>query len=152
MYEEGMALCKENDDKTIMACALLGLGLVELAEGTHDARENILGSLRSHVEMGEQLTQTSSLIGAAGLVLQEGNPQFAAQVLGAVESALRGLNAVMEPELKPFYEGTLAKVKETLGDGSFQSAWEEGSQWSLEETVKKVLEDSDKQFSIFVYC
>jgi len=43
--------------------------------------------------------------------------------------------------VKFFYEGTLAKVKEALGDGAFQSAWEEGSQWSLEEAVKKVLED-----------
>ena len=46
---------------------------------------------------------------------------------------------MMEPELKPFYEGTLAKVKQALGDGAFQSAWEEGSQWSLEEAVRRVL-------------
>jgi len=36
-------------------------------------------------------------------------------------------------------EGTLAKVKEALGDERFQSAWEVGSRWSLEEAVKKVL-------------
>ena len=42
--------------------------------------------------------------------------------------------------MKIFYEGTLAKVKEALGDGGFQSAWEEGSRWSLEDAVKKVLE------------
>jgi len=41
--------------------------------------------------------------------------------------------------MKFFYEGTLAKVKEALGDEEFQSAWEEGARWSLEETVKKVL-------------
>jgi len=75
--------------------------------------------------------------------LQEGHPQFAAQLLGAVESALKGLNAVVEPEVKFFYEGTLAKLKEALGREEFQSAWEEGSKWTLEEAVKKVLGESD---------
>jgi len=58
-----------------------------------------------------------------------------------VESTLKVLNAVMEPEVKFFYEATLAKVKEALGEAAFQSAWEDGSQWSLEEVVKKALED-----------
>ena len=41
--------------------------------------------------------------------------------------------------MKSFHEGTLAKVKQALGDGAFQSAWEEGLRWSLEEAVKKML-------------
>jgi len=41
--------------------------------------------------------------------------------------------------VKFFYEGMLAKVKEALGEEGFQSAWEEGAKWSLDEAVKKVL-------------
>jgi len=96
---------------------------------------------RLRVETGEQLTQTSSLIGAAGLVLQEGNPLFAAQLLGAVESALKTRNAAVAEEVIHFHAQTLAKVKEALGDEAFQSSWEEGSHWSLEDAVKKVLDD-----------
>ncbi|PWB68855.1 MAG: hypothetical protein C3F07_21160 [Anaerolineales bacterium] len=139
MFEESLALSKEMDIKTEMPYALLGLGLVDLAEGRSEAREHILHSLRLRQEMGERRNQTSCLIGAAGLVLQEGNAQFAAQLLGAVESALKVLNAVVEAEIKFFYEGTLAKVREALGEEAFQSAWEEGSQWSLEEAVKRAL-------------
>lgn len=138
-FEESLGMCKEIDEKTKMAGALLGLGLVDLAENKPEARENILHSLRLRVETGEQVFQTSSLIGMAGLVLQEGNPQFAAKLLGAVASALKGLNAVVEPEVKSFHEGTLAKVKEELGEEGFQSAWEEGAKWSLEEAVKRAL-------------
>jgi len=138
-YEESLVLCKEIDEKSLTAYALLGLGMVDLAERAPAAREHILASLRLRAGTGEQLTQTSSLIGAAGLVLQEGNAGFAAQLLGAVESALKALNAVVEGEIKFFHEQTLAKVKVALGHVEFQSAWEEGSQWSLEETVKKVL-------------
>jgi hypothetical protein len=98
-----------------------------------------LHSLRQRWDTDEKLQQTSSLIGAAGLVLQDGNPQFAAGLLGAVESALKVLNVPMEPEMKPFHAQTLAQVRDVLGEAGFQSAWEEGSQWSLEEAVKKVL-------------
>jgi tetratricopeptide (TPR) repeat protein len=141
MYEESLTICKEMNTKRIMPHALLGLGLVGLVEGKLEAHEKILHSLRLRQETGEQLKLTSSLIGAAGLVLQEGNPQFAAQLLGVVDSTLNTLNAVIEPDVKFFHEGTLAKVKEELGDAEFQSAWEEGSQWSLEEAVKKVLDN-----------
>jgi hypothetical protein len=79
---------------------------------------------RLRVERGRQMDQTFSLIGAARLVFQEGNPKVEAQLLGAVLSGLKALNAVMETHLKPFYEGTLAKAREALGDGAFQSAWE----------------------------
>jgi len=140
-FAESLGLCKEMDEKTRMAEVLLGLGLVDLAEGRPEARENILHSLRLRQEMGQKLYQTSSLVGVAGLVMQEGDPGFAVQLLGAVESALKGLNAVVESEVKFFHEQTLAKVKEALGE-AFQSAWEEGSQWSLDETVRKALKDN----------
>jgi len=140
-FKETFALCKEMDEKLIMAATLLGLGLVDLAENKPEAREHILTSLSVRQETGEQLGQTSSLIGMAGLALLEGNPHFAAQVLGAVESALKALKAVMEAEFKPFHDQTVARVKEQLGAAEFRSAWEEGAKWSLEETVKRVLEE-----------
>lgn len=87
-----------------MAYALLGLGRVDLAENKRKAREHILGSLRLHVETGEQFSQPSSMIGAAGLALQEGNPQFTAQLLGAAESAYKAMNAAVESDVKFFHE------------------------------------------------
>jgi hypothetical protein len=45
----------------------------------------------------------------------------------------------MEIEVKSLHAQTLAAVQAALGDAAFQSAWEEGSKWSLEEAVKKAL-------------
>jgi class 3 adenylate cyclase/tetratricopeptide (TPR) repeat protein len=143
MYEESLALCNETNVKTDTAYSLLGLGLVDLAENHPEAREHIIRSLRLRQEIGEHSLQTSSLIGVAGLTLREGNPQFAAQLLGAVESALKALGAPIESELKNFHAQTLADVREQLGEAAFQSAWEEGSQWSLEEVVKVALEKEE---------
>ena len=132
------------DEKRQTAYALLGLGLIDLAENKPEARKHILHSLRLRRETGEQLYQTSSLVGVAGLALHEGDATFAAQMLGAVESALKVLNGVLEEELNIFHGRTLAAVREQLGESAFQSAWEEGSKGSLEEAVKKALEESSE--------
>jgi hypothetical protein len=139
LYEECLTLYNEMDEKQQTAYALLGLGLVDLAENKPEAREHILQSLRLRQESGEQLYQTSSLVGVAGLALHEGDATFAAQLLGAVESAIKMLNGVMEEELIPFHTQTLAAIREQLGEAAFQSAWEEGAKWSLEEAVQRVL-------------
>jgi tetratricopeptide (TPR) repeat protein len=141
LQAESLMLAREIGDKSDMAYALFVLGLADLAEHRPEAREYILHSLRLRQEMGRQLQQTSSLIGVAGLVLEEGKPHFAAQLLGAVESALKTLNAVAEPDVKFFHVQTLAAVCEQVGEAAFQSAWEEGSTWSLEEAVTRALEE-----------
>lgn len=51
------------------------------------------------------------------------------------------LHAVMEEELRVFHARTLANAREQLGEPAFQSAWEAGSAWSLEEAVRKALEE-----------
>jgi class 3 adenylate cyclase/predicted ATPase len=140
LQAECLTLAREIGDKSDMAYALFVLGLADLAEHRPEAREHILHSLHLRQEMGKQLQQTSSLIGVAGLVLEEGKPHFAAQLLGAVESALKTLNAVAEPDVKFFHEQTLAAVCEQLGEAAFQSAWEAGAAMTLEEAVKFALE------------
>ena len=126
------------DDKSTMAYALLGLGLVALAENQPDALERILLSLRLRVESGGQLGQTSSLIGMACQAMHEGNARQAARLLGAVDAAIRAIHGTVEPELIPFHAKTLAAVMEQLGASAFQSAWDEGAGWTLEEAVARV--------------
>lgn len=119
--------------------ALLGLGLADLAENNSNACEDILHSLRLHQEAGGQLRQTSSLVGVARLGLHEGDAARAAQLLDAVESAPKALKAALEPEVIRFHAQTLAAVREQLGEQAFQSAFEKGSKWSLEEAVQGAL-------------
>jgi tetratricopeptide (TPR) repeat protein len=140
LFEEILAPTKEMDDKTGVGYVLFGLGLVELAENNPVAREHILHSLRLRQETGEQVQQTASLIGAAGLAFHEGNAPRAAQLLGAVESVLKALNAAVAEEVVHFHAQTLATVREQLGEQAFQAAWAEGATWSLEEAVELALD------------
>ena len=145
LQEECLALAREIGEHWDTAWALLDLGLVDLAENKSEAGDHILQSLRLRQEMSEQLQQTSSLIGVAGLALHEGNPHLAAKMLGAVESILKGLNATVEGQILFFYTQTLTATRETLGESAFQSAWEEGEKWSLDEAVAYALEGKDEQ-------
>jgi adenylate cyclase len=140
-YEESLLLDREMDDKSGMAYGLFSLGLVDLAENKPEAREHILNSLHLRRETDEQFYQISSLIGVAGLALHESNPQFAAQVLGSVESALKRLNAVVEADVKFFHAQTLAAVREQLGESAFQSAWEEGQRLTLDNVVELAMKE-----------
>ena len=140
--EESLRLSREIGDKSGAAYARLGLGLVDLAENKPEGRAHILDSLRLRVEMGEQLQQTSSLVGVAGLALQAGDAAGAARWLGAVESALKSLNAAMEVEVKQLHAQTVAAVQVQLGEAAFQQAWDEGAQWTLAETMAYALEET----------
>ena len=122
-----------------MASALLGLGLVDLAENKPEAREHIAASLRLNVEANLQRYQLSSLVGMAGLALGAGDAAEAARWLGAGAAALKALGVVMESSMLHFHAQTLVAVREQVSEATFQSAWEEGSQWLLEEAVKKAL-------------
>ncbi len=79
------------------------------------------------------------------MALQKGAPLLAAQMLGAVHSALSPLGLVVEPMMNFFHAQTLAKVKAALGEAAFQSALEEGGRWSLAEAVRRALEEESYQ-------
>lgn len=140
LLEESLSVWQDLDDESSKARAWLGLGLVDLAQGKPEAREHILGSLR--LGTGKPGPESSSLIGVAGLALQEGAPLFAAQLLGAVQSTLTSLGLVVEPMVNFCHAKTLAKVKAALGEMAFQSAWEEGSLWSPAEAVRRALQET----------
>jgi hypothetical protein len=133
------------DEKTLMAYALIGLGFVDLAasRNTPAARKHILHSLRLRQEMGEQLQQTSSLVGVAWLALQAGDAPQAAQWLGAIESALNALAAVLEVEVMHFHTQTLAAVRSQLVPAAFQFAWQAGQRLTLEQAVELALRQSE---------
>jgi hypothetical protein len=43
--------------------------------------------------------------------------------------------------MRDFHAQTLAAARTVLDKAAFQAAWDEGSHWSLEEAVKRALEE-----------
>lgn len=147
MWKESMTLCKEMDEKSIMAYNMLSLGLAGFAEGTpegiSEARQHITSSLLLRKDLGEPLGLASSLIGMARLALNAEDPYRAAQVLSAVESALKTLHAPVEPEMRDFHAQTLEGVRTALEKAAFESAWQAGEKLSLEEAVRLALDNGE---------
>jgi hypothetical protein len=81
-------------------------------------------------------SESSFLIGMAALTLQEGAPRFAAQLLGAVQSALAPLGLVVEPVMKFVHTRTLGRVEAALGETAFKAAFAEGALWTLAQAVE----------------
>src|SRR5690606_38048290 len=121
----------------------LGMSRLILSQGVlaevKKARRQLADALSLFHEMGAQFHMTGFLVDMAVLVMYEGNPRQSAQLMGAAEAALHQLNVPMEPSLVPIHQQALATVQKQLGESAFQSAWEEGSKWSLEEAVKEAL-------------
>jgi len=141
LLDESLSLAQALDDKPSMADSMRVLGLVDLQEGRLEAREHLLGSLR--LGSGDVRSANSFLIGMAALILQEGAPRFAAQLLGAVQSGLAPLGLAVEPDMKYVHAQTLGKVEAALGATAFKAAWEEGSLWSLPEAVRRASADKN---------
>ena len=136
--QECLSLGREIEDTLRQASALLGLGLADHAEGKPGAGDRVRAALL--VAAGDTHFQTSCLIAMAALSMQEGAPEFSAQLLGAVRSTLTMQERAVEPLVNFLYAQTLPKVRAALGDAAFDAAWAEGNRWTLADAVLRVSE------------
>lgn len=136
LLEESLRIAGDLDERSARSTALLAMSQLELAEGRRtEAREHLLAALR--LGATEPREAAGPLAGLAAVALREGAPRFAAQLLGAIESALTPLGAVVEPYMKGLHARTLEEVRSELGEAAFAAAFEEGRQWPLAEAVRR---------------
>jgi hypothetical protein len=137
LLEESLRLAQELDDMSAKESALLAMGQLELAESKPGARER----MRAALQMGTTKPReaASGLAGLAALALKENDPRFAAQLLGAIQSALAPLGLVVQPLMRGLHARTLIEVRSALGDAAFEAAFEEGGRWTLAEAARRVL-------------
>jgi hypothetical protein len=60
------------------------------------------------------------------------------QLAAVAEKILKDMGAVLLPIVRVQFDEALAFAKESLGEAAFQSAWGDGSQWSLEDVYPSV--------------
>jgi tetratricopeptide (TPR) repeat protein len=149
LFQQCIVRMQESNDRSGIANVLFGLGMVSLEEmstdGIAQGKQHFVTSINLRKELGEKFQLTSGLIGMARHALFTNDLWKAANLLGSVDAILKPLNITVEPDLLHFHAHTLAAVREQLGEVAFQSAWEEGSQWSVEEAVKRALEESPRR-------
>jgi hypothetical protein len=70
-----------------------------------------------------------------------GQPERAAQLLGACETAVERLGAIHHASDKPEVARILATVRAQLDDGAFQEAWAAGQKMTMEQAAAYALEE-----------
>jgi predicted ATPase len=137
--EEALRHHRELSNMVGVATALYHLALVAKAQqdrslAVHLLQESLLVMHRN----GQKSGMINALEGLASLV--EDDPERAVQVWSATETfrKLIGLTRTLSFEKRHALE--LARVKATLSEEAFASAWTKGSVMGLEETIMLVLE------------
>jgi len=77
--------------------------------------------------------------GLAAVLAFTGQPEAAAQLLGAAEALREGLGVELAPAERETHEETAAAIRSALGEEQFSAAWRRGRELSLEQAIAYAL-------------
>jgi tetratricopeptide (TPR) repeat protein len=140
LLRQCLTLTRQIGNKYGECIALLNFGNLAIDQkDAATARTMYVASLRISQAMGNQNNLFFSLNGlAATAVLAQDLPR-AARLAASAETLRLSLGTAWDVIEGRIYEATLTAARAGLGEAAFQSAWEEGGRWSLEEAVAKAL-------------
>ncbi len=137
LIEESLALSREmgHQDGTILSLSLLAR--LEAGQGNYaTARALYEESLALSREWEAYKWDTAtSLEGLAAVVVQQGEPAWAARLWGAAEALREASGSPMPPAYRASYEQAVAAARTQLGERFFATAWAEGRSMTLDQAL-----------------
>jgi tetratricopeptide (TPR) repeat protein len=141
-YEECLAHCRELGDRQREAYALGNSGLVAQHQGKYaQAESRIKRALILRKVFKAKYPLAFSLAFLSGPTAAQGNPERAAQLLGASAALLKTMGLNLQPQDQPEVDRFEAAVREQLNEEAFKSAWEKGQVMSLEQAIAFALDE-----------
>jgi non-specific serine/threonine protein kinase len=141
-YEECLVICRESGDVQRKAFALGNSGLVANHQGDYEQAESrIKEALGLHRDLNAKYPFAMDLAFLAGPITAQGNPERAAQLLGASEALLKAMGLGQQPQDQPIVDRFEAAVRQQLNEEAFKAAWEKGQSMSLEQAIAYALEE-----------
>ena len=127
LVEKSLSICGELGDRRTIAKGAYFLG--DAVSGTRDhaaARPLYEESLSLSLELGDRWVSAISLEGLARTAAATGQPEAAANLLGAAD-ALRDATGAPRPAYwRTLYDRVLPELRACLGDDAFETAWRAG--------------------------
>jgi DNA-binding CsgD family transcriptional regulator len=139
-HSRALAL-RRDVDFTLGACiSLENLGEIARSKGDdHVALGHYREALAIAVEHWNPPIVADTITIAAKIALALGQPERAARLLGAVDALRRAVGiAVSMQSDRVAFEEMVAAARETLGDAAYDSAWNEGSGYTLDVAIAEV--------------
>jgi non-specific serine/threonine protein kinase len=141
-YEECLSLCRQSGDRLLEAYQLANLGLVAQHRGNYERAESMIKKgliLCNGLHTKYPLPVYLAIL--SGPVAAQGNPEQAAQLLGASDSLFKTMGGLgLQPTDQAEIDRFEAAVREQLGEETFKSTWEKGQAMSLEGAIAFALE------------
>lgn len=101
----------------------------------HRAEDILHEALDICFQVGHRSFVCEILDALGGVVADQGRLEEAARLLGSSQAARAGFGWPRFPVLEPIFDGTVAVVREALGQEGFELAWAEGAALSLDDAV-----------------
>jgi len=140
LWEQGLALFRQEGDKGHISWGLEGLGgLAFLEKRFEEANTLHKESLKHKAEVMNKLGIAFSFDGLAQVAAAQGNSQRAAILWGAAEQLRRLLGTPVDPSRQSLFTSLIPMVRQALGLELFQQRWEQGQRLSLAQAVNYAL-------------
>lgn len=140
LWNRGLKLCRQENDKWQIAWGLEGLGHVERLEGRLErASEYYLESLNLKVSVMDRAGITYSLESFAQLAAAYEQFERAAILWGAADQLRQSLTMLRPPSKERLYTSSVPLARRELGDEAFEAAWTEGKKMTLQEAIDYAL-------------
>jgi predicted ATPase len=144
LNEEAAALYRERGYKGGLEFVLDNLGWAALLQGHPDrARSYYRESLMLCKELGDKLIASESLEGLACVAGVRGEAERAAKLFGVAEAMREAVGYQLIPEEEALRTPYFAMAQSRLGEASWEAAWAEGQDLTLEKAVSYALEEGE---------
>jgi len=143
--EEYLEEARAHGHKRIEARAVSAFAERAAEEGRlADARLLLVQAVRMDCELGNLPFLAVDLVRFASLLCHEGNPWTATLVLSRAASLNEDTGFALESWMSKTIDEALALVHAQLDDATFDAAWEQGEQLTLDEAVALALGESEQ--------
>lgn len=137
LWEKGLELCRQEDDKWHIAWGVEGLGHLERFEEHFErARQLYIESLNLKIRVMDKAGITYSIEAFAQLAAAQKQFKRAAVLWGAGEQLHQTLNLLLPPSREQIYTSLISDARTQLGEEAFHAAWAEGKKKKIQEAIE----------------
>ncbi len=140
LWENGLDLCRLENDKFHIAWGLEGLGNVERLEGRlEQSRQLYMESLKLKVSVMDKAGITYGFEAFAQLAAAQNQFKKAVVLWSAAAKMRQTLNLLLIPSREKIYASLLPAARAELGEEAFAVAWAEGKAMKMQEAIEYAL-------------
>lgn len=143
LHEESLTISRELEDKRGISVSLDNLGEVAYNRGDFArARELYMENLAICLELGNRHGVVWPLEAFASFAFKGNRAETSAILWGAAEVLREQIGRPLPPNRSEQYDRNVAEVKQALGDGAFEAAWEKGRAMTMQEAIAIAMEEA----------